>query len=94
MKDEKANWEKLCNECSEITQKVGWTKEDTKRVIAEARELEAKANKYDSLVEKIKEEMKNKEWATKGYDCSTADYKQSQDIGAWIVLQKILDTEK
>lgn len=44
---------------------------------------------YDALVEKMKDEIENNEWSTKEYDCDTADYKQSQAIGAWNVLIKI-----
>ena len=44
---------------------------------------------YNALVEKMKDEIENNEWSTKEYDCDTADYKQSQAIGAWNVLIKI-----
>ena len=44
-------------------------------------------------VQKVKDIMKEKEWAIKSYDCDTADYKQSQDVGAWSALQKLLKKE-
>ena len=39
----------------------------------------------------IKENMKKYEYALNGYDSSTADSKQSQDVGSWIALQKLLE---
>lgn len=38
-------------------EEINWTKEDINRIIKEAREIEAKANKYDRLVERIKESI-------------------------------------
>ncbi len=52
-------WKKLCKECSTATEKAGLTKEDTDRIIKETREMQQKANKYDSLVEKMRDK---KEW--------------------------------
>lgn len=43
--------------------------------------------------DKIKAKMKEKEWALENYDCTEADYKQSQAIGAWSVLQSLLEKE-
>lgn len=47
------------------------------------------SNKY-ILKSKIKNMIKEKEWALENYDCDKSDYKQSQAIGAWNILQKIL----
>ena len=41
--------------------------------------------------DKIKAKMKEKEWSLENYDCTEADYKQSQAIGAWSVLQSLLE---
>lgn len=41
-------------------------------------------------VQKVKDMMKEKEWALENYDCDESDYKQSQAIGAWDILQKLL----
>ena len=43
--------------------------------------------------DKIKAKMKEKEWSLENYDCTEADYKQSQAIGAWSVLQSLLKEE-
>ena len=40
--------------------------------------------------EKVKNMIKEKEWALENYDCDKSDYKQSQAIGAWDILQKLL----
>lgn len=53
----KTNIEEVMKECSKLAKETNWTKEDTERVIREYREMEVKANKYDSLVEKIKENL-------------------------------------
>lgn len=42
------------------------------------------------LKEKVKNMIKEKEWALENYDCDKSDYKQSQAIGAWDILQKLL----
>ena len=47
--------EDLCNECSSIAKEVSFTKEDLDKIIAETREIQRKADKYDLLVEKLKE---------------------------------------
>lgn len=44
-------------------------------------------------IDKIKAKMKEKEWSLENYDCTEADYKQSQAIGAWSVLQSLLEKE-
>ena len=43
--------------------------------------------------QKIKDLMKKNEWATYNYDCDISDYKQSQAIGKWSVLQELLQQE-
>jgi hypothetical protein len=43
--------------------------------------------------DKIKAKMKEKEWSLENYDCTESDYKQSQAIGAWSVLQSLLEKE-
>lgn len=40
--------------------------------------------------QEIKDLMKKYEWAMNNYDSSIADYKQSQAVGSWITLQKLL----
>lgn len=45
-------------------------------------------------VQKIKDIQKEKEWALQSYDCTKADYKQSQAIGAWDALQELLEGRK
>ena len=40
---------------------------------------------------KIREKMEEYEWAIESYDCSIADYKQSQAVGSWNVLRKLLE---
>lgn len=40
--------------------------------------------------EKVKNMIKEKEWALENYDCDKSDYKHSQAIGAWDILQKLL----
>ena len=45
-------------------------------------------------VQKIKDIQKEKEWALQSYDCTKADYKQSQAIGAWGALQELLEGRK
>lgn len=43
------------------------------------------------LKDDIRDAMKKYEWATKSYDCDEADYKQSQDIGAWFALLNLIN---
>lgn len=45
-------------------------------------------------IQTIKDKIEEKEWAIKSYDCDTANYKQSQAIGAWQVLQELLEGRK
>lgn len=33
----KPDWEELCEQCSTAAEKVGWTKEDSRRLLKEAR---------------------------------------------------------
>lgn len=44
--------------------------------------------------QKIKDLMGEKEWAIKSYDCSEADYNQSQAVGAWFACQRLLEERK
>lgn len=46
--------------------------------------------KESILKQKVKNMIKEKEWALENYDCDKSDYKQSQAIGAWNILQKLL----
>ena len=54
-----------------------------------------KQDKYASEnfipIQKVKEKIEENEWAIEGYDCAEADYKQSQAIGAWSVLQELIE---
>lgn len=43
-------------------------------------------------IQKVKD--KQKEWALESYDCDEADYKQSQAIGAWQVLQELIEERR
>ena len=43
-----------------------------------------------NIKQRIKDLIKKYEWATCNYDCNISDYKQSQAIGKWNVLQEIL----
>lgn len=55
--------------------------------------LEKILNEYKKesiLKQKVKNMIKEKEWALENYDCDKSDYKQSQAIGAWNILQKLL----
>lgn len=45
-------------------------------------------------IQKIKDIQKEKEWALESYYCDEADYKQSQAIGAWSVLQELIEGKK
>ena len=49
---------------------------------------------YYISIQKVKDKQKEKEWALESYDCDEADYKQSQAIGAWQVLQELLESEE
>ena len=53
-----------------------------------------KIRKYEELQDKIKAKMKEKEWSLENYDCNESDYKQSQAIGAWSVLQSLLEEKE
>lgn len=59
IKKENSEWEKLCNECSNVAKSVGFTKEDTDRIIKETREMQWKAKKYDELIEKLEKDIVN-----------------------------------
>ena len=52
-KIEKPDWQKLCDECSNIAKQAGITKEDTDRMLKETREMQWKAKKYDEVLEKL-----------------------------------------
>lgn len=46
-------------------------------------------------IQKVKNMIKEKEWALENYNCDESDYKQSQAIGAWDILQRLLkESEK
>ena len=80
--------------------------EEHQKINGELREkvkgLEAKSKSYNiaydlgkafsnkNWEQKIKDLIKKYEWATCNYDCNISDYKQSQAIGKWNVLQEIL----
>ena len=57
------------------------------------REVQSLNHKFKKLEDKIKAKMKEKEWSLENYDCTESDYKQSQAIGAWVVLQSLLEKE-
>lgn len=39
---------------------------------------------------KVREKIEKYKWAIEHYDCDEADYKQSQAVGAWNVLYRLL----
>lgn len=43
-----------------------------------------------SVEHKIKAKIEEYKWSIESYDCDEADYKQSQAVGAWNVLQSLL----
>ena len=45
-------------------------------------------------IQKVKDKQKEKEWALESYDCDEDDYKQSQAIGAWQVLQELIEERR
>jgi hypothetical protein len=55
--------------------------------------IEENQKKYFVNKSKIKELAKKYEFAINGYDSSTADYKQSQDIGRYIAYVELLKGE-
>lgn len=65
---ENSEWEKLCNECSNVAKSVGFTKEDTDRIIKETREMQWKAKKYDELIEKLEEANKLDKQTVQAYE--------------------------
>ena len=67
--------------CLELDNAIDNILSDYKRVLKENKELK----------QKIKEKTEENEWAVESYDCAEADYKQSQAIGAWSVLQELLE---
>lgn len=42
---------------------------------------------------KVKEKIEEYKWAIESYDSSIADYKQSQAVGSWNALRKLLEEE-
>lgn len=89
---------KLLNRVTELKQDI----EKQKTYYEFAREL---IEKYHNLINnifkicsdnyipkgKIREKIEEYEWAIESYDCSIADYKQSQAVGSWNVLRKLLE---
>ena len=49
----KQDWQKLCDECSNVAKEAGLTKEDTDRILKETRTMQWKAKKYDELIDKL-----------------------------------------
>lgn len=105
LKEEKAQaweeWNNLEQGSYETEQKL---KQQIKKLQKENEELknqEATARKINELlvqrysnsipIQKIKDIQKEKEWALESYYCDEADYKQSQAIGAWSVLQELIE---
>lgn len=81
--------EKLCDECSSIAKEVGFTKEDLDRIVAETREKERKAEKYDLLVEMLEEEIKYENVEIDGSKIEKflfrLLYKNELKTGIWLV---------
>ena len=96
----------LINLIDEQQQEISGLKYKVKNLIYENMEMAKKRpdlhlHKYIELPEiepqeyisknKIKELLHKYEWSIKHYDCDQADYKQSQCVGAWNVLTKLLN---
>lgn len=84
----------LKNEIMEKDLEIIGKEEYTKASMGEIIEQYYTANEDCIPVQKVKDIQKEKEWALESYDCTEADYKQSQAIGAWSVLQELLEGRK
>ena len=60
-KEEKPDWEVLCEECSSAAKEAGLTKEDSKRILEEYRTMERKAIVYDELIDKLEKDITTSE---------------------------------
>lgn len=58
-KEEKPDWEALCEECSSAAKEAGLTKEDSKRILEEYRTMERKAIIYDELIDRLEKDIVN-----------------------------------
>ena len=90
--------EKLQKENKELKQDRDKFKKALGKRITYCNELEKdlfeNCSNYIIPIQKVKDKIEEKEWAIKSYDCDTANYKQSQAIGAWQVLQELLEGRK
>ncbi len=73
-KEEKADWEVLCEECSSAAKEAGLTKEDSKRMLEEYRTMERKALEYDELLEKLEEKQKEIDDLNQFYETYEINY--------------------
>ena len=83
--------EELKNKIMEKELEIIGKEEYTKANMGEIIEQYYTANEECIPIQKVKEKMKEQEWALESYDCVEADYKQSQAIGAWSVLQELIE---
>ena len=58
-KEEKLDWEMLCEECSSATKEAGLTKEDSRKILEEYRIMERKAIMYDELIDRLEKDVVN-----------------------------------
>lgn len=63
---------------------------DVSMYVEECQVLLNTLNKYYIQKSKVREKIEENKWAMEHYDCDEADYKQSQAVGAWNVLMKLL----
>ena len=89
-----SDYKRVLKENEKLTYARNWYFENTVNKICNP-EMLNKILKEDYIpVQKIKDLMGEKEWAIKSYDCSEADYNQSQAVGAWFACQRLLEERK
>ncbi len=91
LSEEKSDWQNLCEECSAVAKKARLTKADTDRIIKESRETIEKANKYDSLVKKIKDKVIDYKKLEKSYRENNNQTMATYMYYQWAVLQELLE---
>lgn len=89
------NLERLEKHCKKaIHYEKGNLKEEHETVLELLYRYQELETNNKKLIEKLEEDMSKYKWALNEYDCTISDYKQSQAVGAWIALQKILEIAK
>ena len=95
--DELKERNKTINEKEITIEKLQKENEELKNQEATQRKInELLVQRYSNSipVQKVKDIQKEKEWILESYYCDEADYKQSQAIGAWSILQELLEGRK